>query len=187
MRERKDVSDHHQSDHHLAEEQSQAIFQKGMETLSPPPFLAARVRNELKARQKSSRATLFWKALALSGLGLSMALSMTLFVSSAQFEASTGSPTLVEISVRQIESSEIAKAEIRLPAGVTFYSEAYPDLNDRSIVEVPWESLRDNQELPFVIRSKNSGVKTVRVRFYSESGRMIEERSLKIRFVSSKS
>jgi hypothetical protein len=167
---------------------SKRIFQEGSAGLEAPPFLASRVTNEFLSRQALKSKMQWWKILAFSGVSVSFALAFLLVLNlnkSSIFEAQMGQATLVEVSLRQVEAGELARVEVRLPDGVTFVSEKYPEINGQNAVSVPVVAGQTLDSFPFIVRASESGTKNIKVRVFDKNGNIAEEKVLKIRFQKS--
>jgi len=103
---------------------------------------------------------------------------------SGGFRAAIDTPFVVRVDVEELKAYQIARAEIELPHGVFFYSQKYPEIQDQRSLALAWNAEINNTQLPFIIRSSETGSKIVTVRFFDFEGRIVATRELKINFKS---
>lgn len=167
------------------EQKSKSLFSEGSRELIAPPFLAARIANELESRKALKQKLSWWRNFAIAGSGLSVALVVVLFLSlttPTTFQALVGQSTLVQVSLKQLQTGDLARVEITLPNDVVFVSEKYPELNDKNSVSITVETMISLSEFQFIIKSTGSGIKKIIVKVYDREGKLAEEKKLKINF-----
>ena len=169
------------------ENQAKKIFREGSQTLQAPPFLAARVAQE-HAFRSAMQMKKWWRKVAFGSVGASVALACLLawfVLMPAVFKAEVGQSTLVEVSLRQVRSSELARIEVHLPEGVTFVSERFPEIHGQRSISVPIAEGQSLDGFPFVVRSVEAGVKQIHVSVFDRNGKLTEKKVLRIRFTKS--
>jgi len=147
--------------------------------------MKTRILAELRERQ-GKRKLNFWKALAFASPALSLALVAGFWYAglqnSANYSAHVGDHVLVRVEVEQLKDQGVRFAEIELPAGVSFYSERYPELKERRTVVLAWNDQMDVSHLPVVIQSQAAGAKQIKIRFQDSEHHTVKERQVTIRF-----
>ncbi len=169
------------------EKKSKEIFETfKRSSLGASPYLKTRVLAELDAK-KRHQTVVFWKRTAIaSTASLFLLIVALLFMFNREpsegFNAFTGQPLLVKVSISDIKDYNVAYAEVELPEKVTFYSKTNLDvMGARSLTLFNEPSDKD---LPFVIRSEEKGVKEVKVTLYDDSDQVILEKKINIKFVN---
>jgi hypothetical protein len=98
------------------------------------------------------------------------------------FAAHMGEHVLVKVEVAQLQDAGVRFAEIELPAGVSFYSERYPELKDKRTVVLALSDAMKISNLPIVIQSEEAGKKQIKIRFQNAEHETLKEKEVTIRF-----
>lgn len=150
----------------------------------PSPYLKYRVLNQCRELKRRSRWLKAWQwstatTLAMGLLGWALLLKSP----SASFQAALHRPQLVRMEVTDLAKEQLARAQIELPHGVYFYSEEFPDLEKQRRISFEWSVGEEAEHLPFVVTAKETGVKTIKVKFFDHGNKLIGTKELAIDFV----
>jgi hypothetical protein len=152
--------------------------------MEPSPYLRTRVLAELRERNSRHKAVYLWKRVAAGCFGLAMAAVIWTSLSrTPAFEAVVHQPYVVRVEMAELQTEVIAGAEISLPDGVYFYSEAFPDLKEKRVLDLAWNASLKKPVLPFVINGDHKGLKEVKVKFFDKERKVVAERTLRIEFM----
>jgi|SRR5579885_3196532 len=149
---------------------------------APSPYMRTRLLAMIREKKSESRRLRFWRIWGLSG-GMAAAALLVVFAIRASAPASYfGGTVNRDMAIRldlSAEAPQVAFIEINLPEGVQFFSKSYPELASRRVLllEKPAGS-----SLPIVVRSADSGVRDVKVKFLDSEKRVVAMRTLRIRF-----
>jgi hypothetical protein len=153
----------------------------------PSPYLRTRVLATL--RERAQQQSLWkWKAIAFLSPALSLVLAAAFFWVGTQrstselYSARVNERVLVRVEIERLQTEGVRFAEVELPAGVSFYSERYPDLKDKRTLTVALSPDMDISHLPVVIQSGSEGSKKIKIRFLNEGQATVREREITIRF-----
>jgi hypothetical protein len=165
-------------------EDLKGLFQK-VESVSVEldPFLETRVLANWRSRD-TGKGLLFWKRLALGASACSLILLLgmgTLLLRAVHPEAYVGEPFAVRLDVKDLAKHSIARAQIRLPAGVAFEIDDYPELRESQELNLTWNNRGETQFVPFLLKASESGLKTVVIRFFDEKNALVAEKSLSVK------
>ena len=153
-------------------------------SLKPDPYLTTRVM--ARRRERSDRASVpgFWKWLGIGGTALSASLAVMfalILLRAPRYEAFVDRPFVVKLEVIDLEATAIARAEIRLPDGVYFDIEQFPELRQRRNLTLAWHNRDQKEFVPFVLNSTEEGTKTITVDFYDDNGRLVGTKRVDVR------
>jgi hypothetical protein len=171
------------------EGEAKGLFNKARAiSLEAPPYMQTRILAELRERQSRSWKLSLWRRLAVScaAFGMGLLIWVSAFQSSGIFEAVALKPHVVRVEIKDLESELLAGAEISLPEGVSFYSEAFPELKEKRTLELAWEK-GQKPFIPFVIQGDQTGIKEIKVKFLDSNRSVIAEKILKVRFMEKNS
>jgi hypothetical protein len=151
--------------------------------LHPSPYMKTRILAELRDRKSRKQSVNLWKRVAAGCFAMALGLLIwTSTMKSTAFEAVVNQPYVVRVEMAELQTELIAGAEIELPDGVYFYSEAYPELKEKRNLDLAWNGNLNKPVLPFVINGEHKGIKEVKVKFFDRERKVIAERALKIAF-----
>lgn len=151
--------------------------------LEVSPYLKTRVLAELRERKQRTRKLSFWRALALSFVGIAAVVIVVLTALHSPLKASAGVPIAVRFEIEELKSQQVAFAEVELPEAVAFYSETRPELREQRRLVLSLAQNTELKQLPFVIESKVRGVKEIRVKLFNDRNVLVGERTVKIKFI----
>jgi hypothetical protein len=152
--------------------------------LQPSPYMRTRILAELRERKSLYLTVALWKRLA--GGSIALVLGLLIWTSTKKatgFEAVVNQPYAVRVEMAELQTELIAGAEISLPDGVYFYSEAYPELKEKRSLDLAWNGSLSQSVLPFVINGSEKGKKDVKIKFFDNQRKVIAERTLNIEFM----
>lgn len=153
-------------------------------TLSPGPHFETRVLAAWRERRAAKRVPRFWKSLALGTSALSFAtIAFLVFslVGHAKYEAFVGRPFVVKMEVSDLKLAGVAKARIRLPDGVHFDLEDFPQLRDQRELTLAWTNRDAKEFVPLVLSASEEGTKRITVVFLDDAGRTVGEKAIDVR------
>jgi hypothetical protein len=152
--------------------------------LEVDPFLETRVLAELRGRKSGRHSLLIWKRFAFGSSALTFSillLSAVWLFHDKTYEAFVNKPFVVRIELKNLDQTQIAKAEIELPDNVYFDVAQYPELKEQRTLSLHWTKRDSTEAFPFVLSATESGMKTVKVRFLSENNEVVATRVFNIR------
>lgn len=162
----------------------QNIFHRAEGGFEASPYLETKILALFRERTRSKKTLSFWRRFAIgtSVLGALLGVGISLFVAKTSLpEAFVGEPFAIRLEVRDLKKYKIAKAQIRLPAGVQFHLEDFPDLTDKTEVTLSWKNEEATQFVPFILKSDEEGIRTLTVVFFDDRNEVVAEKKLSIR------
>jgi hypothetical protein len=166
------------------------VFQRVEGVYFPTPqHLATRVSAHFADRTRAKRKLRIWQLLAVcQGAAFVLFLAFWTVQNSERkvLTAAVGEPYMVYVPLTGDWRPQLDRVEISLPEGMKFYSKKFPGIQEKRTLTLSLNSLRDSQNLPFAITSEIKGKHAVSLRFFDQNGKVLEERSLNIRFHSEK-
>jgi hypothetical protein len=168
------------------ETQLKKLFARARELPVPQdPFLKTRVLGGYRSKAGKIEKSFAWKWLALASSALSLSLVAWIYISSQSqiYKAAMNEAVVVRVEVQDLQKMQIARADIELPEGVHFYSQAHPELSAERSLSVAWNGAANQTKFPFVIKSEASGKKMVHVSFFDSHNKLVATRDLEIRFL----
>jgi hypothetical protein len=151
--------------------------------MEPSPYLRTRILAELRERNSRKSTINLWRWVASGCFTMAMGLLIwTSVMKHPAFEAAVHQPYVVRVEMAELQTELIAGAEISLPDGVYFYSEAIPDLKEKRVLDLAWNARLNKPVLPFVIKGEGKGFRQVKVKFFNSAREVVAERTLTIEF-----
>ncbi len=149
--------------------------------LNPSPYMKTRVLAHVRERAHARKVRI-WKWFGiLSPIASMMIVAGFFYLTQPNFKAEINQPILVSVEVKQVNTLHAELAEISLPDGVFFYSKKYPELKEKRTLTVSAEAFA-NGSLPLVIKSENTGKKSIKVQFKDNNNQIIGEKVIQIKF-----
>lgn len=152
--------------------------------LEPDPYLATRVMARWSERQRSARVSPAWRWVGIGASSFATALAALLVVwqlRTPTFDAFVGRPFVVKLEVKDLGDVAIAKARIRLPAGVYFDVEEFPELRAQRELTLAWQRRDTNEFIPFVLTAADEGTKIIEVDFYDSDDVLVGTKRVAVR------
>ena len=164
---------------------SEALVQARQFEFEVSPYMKTRVLAALAERHSKSSSLIFWKRLALltSGVFLfTLAFNTYWVFQNPTYEAHIGQAFLVRIELKDLKKYQISEARIELPAGVQFYSEMYPELENQTSLVLNLQDTPSATYIPFIVKASEMGTKALQVKFFNQNRESVATRELKIKF-----
>lgn len=152
--------------------------------LEPDPHLATRVVARWNERRRAARVAPAWRWIGIGASTLATVLAAVLAVGQLRtptFDAFVGRPFVVKLEVKDLGDASIAKARIRLPAGVYFDVDGFPELRDQRELTLAWQRRDEKEFIPFVLTAVDEGTKTIEVDFYDANDVLVGTKRVAVR------
>jgi hypothetical protein len=180
----------------------QAYFKKAdSEPVSAPSHIRASViqalEREAQAGERKGRsglkwmmpAWLKWVALPAAAASLTVATwSVLRGPNTATLSASVGRPAGLRMDLSDVRKLPIESVRIEIPsgssgAGVSFYSEKFPELANDKQIKLTWDpALAEGGELPIAVQGSEPGHRALEVTFIGSDGKPLAERRIELEF-----
>jgi hypothetical protein len=172
----------------MDEQRMKQIFRNiGNSAPEPSPFLKTRVLAQLREEQRLDAQKSWGSIFKYLTAGLVSALALvvsyqTLVKNSGALRAQSSRPVALRLETKDLKAKGVSHAKIELAEGMAFYSAQFPEIQEHRILDLRLENDEIGQPLAIVIRSHETGSKSVKVQFFDDNEQVVAERIVKIRF-----
>ena len=157
---------------------------------SPSPFMAARLMSQFRAEISAESSRHIWKTIAAFSF-CSAALITAAIWFPQPVRPSQGlaeNSYVIHLSISPNELTNLAAAEISLPAGVHFVSELHHDLKNQKTLKLPFYATKSGKtKLPFVVSAHGAGNETLKIRLFDHHQNVLKDSEVKIHFAKNQS
>lgn len=151
----------------------------------PSPYMKTRILATLREKNQRTQKFVWYRNIAfLAAPIMIILLVLTLRLTQDIHIAPAYQAVAIKVDIQKADEVEIAMAEIELPEGVIFYSQAHPQINEQKTLSLDWSKIGAKiTSLPFAVKANVLGEKKIKVRFFDKNKQLFQEQIIKLKFI----
>lgn len=158
---------------------------KSLETLKVPSNdLCPRILFELERRKSLNRTINLWRGFSIASSLVAIFLLMIATSNTNIVSAKMDRAYAIKIPVEKLDMSIVNKAEIKLPEGVEFFSQQYPEMKYLNEIVLEKNLLKTQSgDLPIIIKGIKKGTKVINVNYFNSESVLVDSKNIAIKFI----
>lgn len=170
-------------------EASEVLVKARSIKFEPSPYMKTRIlaqlRENLTEKKQRTQKFVWYRNIAILSVPVTIVLLvLTLRLAHDVHIAPAYQALAIKVDIQKADEVEIAIAEIELPEGVTFYSQAHPQINTQRTLSLDWNKMGPKiSSLPFAVKANVLGEKKIKVRFFNKNKQLFQEQIIKFKFI----